>query len=133
MSYLAQDIAAFLIANDICSALAEDVFCDKMPSAPDKCVVIFEYDGMAEVPWELDATHRSIQLACRAPSASEAKATATRIHNLIKSSLDETGRIDFNGRFTQTSLRQTPFKLNEDDNARVVYGFNLGITTSDDT
>lgn len=133
MSLLLEDMLTFLVDNGICKGLGEDAFWDKLPDSPDSCIAVFEYEGMAEMPYETDALHRSVQIVCRASTASSAKATATRVHNLIRSSLDETGKIIYNGRFTQTSIRQAPFKLNEDKKARVTYGFNLGITTSEDS
>lgn len=132
MSYLLDDIAQFLVEREICEGLAVDIFTDKLPDAPDNCYAIFEYDGLPEMPWE-SAVHRNVQIICRGTTASIAKANATSVHNLIKESLDETGRIDFNSRFTQTTLRQTPFKVDEDEKNRVVFGFNLGVTTSIDT
>lgn len=130
MSDLLEDIITHLHNNDLCGALAEGAFIDKLPDTPDECLALFEYEGMGDVPWETDAAHRSIQLVCRATSASKAKANAWSIYDFIKQSLDEIGRVDFNGRFTQTTIRQTPFKFDEDSKARVVYGFNLGVTTT---
>lgn len=133
MSLLLQDILEYLVDNELCEAVGTDAFMDKRPDQPDTCFTIYEYEGMAEAPYETVATHRSVQLTYRAPTAAEAKVGITKAHNLIRSSLDETGVIYFNGRFTQTSIRQTPFKLLEDSNARVVYGFNMGITTEEDS
>ena len=132
MSYLLEDILEYLVQNEICTGVGTDAFWDKVPDSPDVCYAVFEYDGMPEVPYE-EAMHRSVQLICRASNSIDAKANATRVYSLIRSDLDEVGRIDFNGRFTQTTLRQTPFKMDEDEKSRVVYGFNMGITTSIDT
>lgn len=133
MSLLLEDMLTFLIDSELYEGLGVDAFWDKLPDSPDSCIALFEYQGMGEYPWETDATQRSVQLVCREPSALLAKAQVTKVHNLIKSSLDETGRIDFNGRFAQVMIRQTPFKMNEDDSSRVAYGFNMGITTSIDS
>ena len=131
MSYLLEDILQFLVDNEVYEGLGVDAFWDKLPDEPTECIVVYEYDGMPEVPYE-EAMNRSVQLICRASTSIDAKAMATRVYNLIRTSLDETGRIDFNDRFTQTYLRQTPFKMDEDEKARVIYGFNMGITTSID-
>lgn len=131
MSLLLEDVLQFVVDNGLYTGLGVDAFWDKLPDKPDTCIAVFEYSGFAEVPYET-AVHRSVQIVCREPSASLAKASATRVHDLIRSSLDETGVIYLNGRFTQTSIRQTPFKLNEDKESRVTYGFNLGITTTED-
>lgn len=131
MSLLLEDILQYIVDNDLYQGLGVDAFWDKLPDSPDSCIVAYEYSGYAEVPYER-AQHRSVQIVCREPSASLAKASATKVHNLIRSSLDESGVVYFNSRFTQTSIRQAPFKLDEDSKGRVTYCFNLGITTSED-
>ena len=131
MSLLLEDILTELVNQGIYNDMGIDAFWDKMPSSPDRCITLYEYTGLPEVPYE-DAVHRSVQVTCRNTSASLAKIDAERVHEFIVTSLDETGRLDFNGRFTQTSLRQTPFKIDEDDLSRVIFGFNMGITTSRD-
>ena len=128
MSLLLEDILTELVSQELYIDLGIDAFWDKMPSSPDRCLTLYEYTGLPEVPYE-EAVHRSVQVTCRNTSASLAKADAERVHSFIVTSLDEAGRIDFNGRFTQTSLRQTPFKIDEDDLSRVIFGFNMGITT----
>lgn len=132
MSLLLEDILQYFVDNGICKGIGVDAFWDKLPEAPDSCIAVFEYEGMPVEPYE-PAVHRSVQVICREPSAILAQTTALRAFRLIQSSLDESGRIDFNGRFTQTSLRQTPFKLDEDESNRVVYGFNMGVTTENDS
>lgn len=132
MSLLLEDILTELVDQGLYTGLGKDAFWDKMPAMPDRCITLYEYTGLPEVPYE-EAVHRSVQVTCRNTSASLAKTDAERVHEFIVSSLDETGRIDYNSRFTQTSLRQTPFKIDEDDNTRVIFGFNMGITTSRDS
>lgn len=132
MSLLLEDIIEFLVANKLYDGLAKDAFWDKMPDEPNRCIALFEYQGLEDLPWETDATHRSVQVVCRNSTASGAKTDVTQVYNLINSCLEEDSRIDFNGRFTQTVLRQTPFKIDEDEKNRVTYGFNMGITTSTD-
>lgn len=132
MSLLLEDILEELVNQGFYNGLGLDAFWDKMPSSPDRCLVVYEYTGLPEVPYE-SAVHRSVQVTCRNTSASLAKIDAERVHEFIVTSLEEDGRIDFNGRFTQTSLRQTPFKIDEDDRSRVIFGFNIGITTSRDS
>jgi len=132
MSLLLEDILTELVDNALYNGMGVDAFWDKMPANPDRCISVYEYTGLPEVPYE-DAVHRSVQVVCRNSSASLAKIDAERVHEFIVTRLDETGRIDFNGRFTQTTLRQTPFKIDEDDLNRVQFGFNMGITTSRDS
>ena len=103
MSLLLEDILQFLVDKKLYQGLGVDAFWDKLPDKPDTCVVAYEYSGFAEVPYE-EAVHRSIQIVCLEPSASLAKASATRVHNFIRSSLAETGVIYFNCRFTQARI-----------------------------
>lgn len=132
MKLLLEDILQELCSANLCAALGEDCFWDKLPDSPDSCIAVFEYNSESDVPYENDAVHRSVQLVCRESTAISAKAKVTRVYDYIRSTLDETGVMYFNERFTQTSLRQTPFKLDEDDRSRVIYGFNMGITTARD-
>lgn len=132
MSLLLEDILAELVNAELYNGPGLDAFIDKMPSSPDRCIVLYEYTGLPEVPYE-EAVHRSVQIVCRNSSSSLAKTDADRVHEFIVTSLDETGRLDYNGRFTQTSIRQTPFKIDEDDLCRVQFGFNIGVTTSRDS
>lgn len=132
MSLLLEDILTELISAELYTGMGTDAFWDKMPATPDRCVVLYEYTGLPEVPYE-EAVHRSVQIVCRNSSSSLAKTDADKVHEFIVTSLDETGRFDCNGRFTQTSIRQTPFKIDEDDLGRVQFGFNIGVTTSRDS
>lgn len=132
MSLLLEDILAELVNAELYNGPGLDAFIDKMPSSPDRCIVLYEYTGLPEVPYE-EAVHRSVQIVCRNSSSSLAKTDADKVHEFIVTSLDETGRLDYNGRFTQTSIRQTPFKIDEDDLCRVQFGFNIGVTTSRDS
>lgn len=132
MSALLEDMLATFVDAELYNGSGLDAFIDKMPASPDRCITLYEYTGLPEVPYE-SAVHRSVQVVCRNTSARLAKTDADRVHEFIVTSLDETGRLDFNSRFTQTTLRQTPFKIDEDDLGRVQFGFNMGITTSRDS
>ena len=132
MSLLLEDILEELVAQELYNGLGLDAFWDKMPASPDRCITLYEYTGLPEVPYE-PAVHRSVQITCRNTSASLAKADADAVHEFLVTSLDEASRLDYNGRFTQTSIRQTPFKIDEDDRNRVTFGFNIGVTTSRDS
>lgn len=132
MSLLLEDILTEFATQQLYSALGTDLFWDKMPDMPDRCLVVYEYTGLPEVPYE-DAVHRSVQIVCRNVSTTLVKADIERVHDFLVTSLDEAGRIDFNTRFAQVSIRQTPFKIDEDERNRVLFGFNIGITTSRDS
>lgn len=132
MALLLEDILQEFVLQGFYEGLGIDLFYDKMPDQPDRCLVVYEYAGLPEVPYE-QAVHRSVQIVCRNTSTTLVKADIERVHTFIFNSLDEAGRIDFNGRFTQSTIRQTPFKIDEDDRTRVLFGFNIGVTTCRDT
>ena len=132
MALLLEDILTEFVNQGLYTGLGVDAFYDKMPDMPDRCIVVYEYSGLPVVPYE-DAVHRSVQIVCRNSSTTLVKTDIERVLDFIVTSLDETGRIDFNERFTQTSIRQTPFKIDEDDRTRVLFGFNIGVTTCRDS
>lgn len=132
MSYLLEDMLVAFSDAELYNGPGLDSFWDKMPADPDRCIVLYEYTGLPPVPYE-SAVHRSVQITCRNTTASMAKADVDAVYTYLVTHLDEAGRIDFNNRFTQTSIRQTPFKIDEDDLGRVTYGFNIGVTTSIDS
>ena len=86
MSLLLEDILTELVNQGFYEGLGKDAFWDKMPATPDRCLVLYEYTGLPEVPYE-DAMHRSVQVTCRNTSASLAKTDIERVHEFIVSSL----------------------------------------------
>ena len=104
------------------------VFWDFIPEEPDNIVILYEYVGF-EVPYfDTDVSHRSIQISVRNNNASLAKEEAWKIFNKLKA---DNKRIDFTDTvWGHLTLRQPPFKMREDKNERVFYGFNIGLTTN---
>jgi hypothetical protein len=124
------DLTLFLVANNLATGDGVDVFRDYLPEKPDNLISLSEYKGDSVSTYDSN-TNRSIQIMVRNTSADEAR----KLSLLIYRSLYTEGktRIDFTtSRWGQVSLRQTPFKLGEDDNNRFSYIFNCGITTTVD-
>lgn len=122
-----------LIAYGVDAKLLEgdgiDCFRDFLPEAPDSVVVFTEYAGDSVSPYT-ESVHRSIQVRVRDKDAVMARSRAVQICNLFSSSSDDR-RIDFTEElWGQVYVRQTPFKLSQDESDRVSYCFNLGITTN---
>lgn len=106
-----------------------DSFRDFTPPSPDSVVVFHEYAGDPVSPFTT-VVHRSVQVKVRDKSAAAARAKALQVVGIFKSSTEDL-RIDFSeGFWGQVYIRQMPFKLTHDESDRIVYCFNLGITTN---
>lgn len=106
-----------------------DSFRDFTPPNPDSVVVFHEYAGDPISPFT-DAVHRSVQVKVRDKNAEAARAKALQVLGLFKSNTENL-RVDFSkDLWGQVYIRQMPFKLTHDESDRVIYCFNLGITTN---
>lgn len=106
-----------------------DSFRDFMPEKPCMVTVFAEYSG-GPVSQYIDAVHRSVQVKVRDVDAESARSAAVQLFNIFRAT-SENLRIDFTDElWGQVYIRQTPFKLEQDEQDRVTYCFNLGITTN---
>lgn len=123
------DIVTYLTDKSVITGDGIDTFRDFIPEMPDNIVAITEYTGNPTVPYEPSA-HRSIQVSVRNKSADEARKKALDIFKALQPE-SENCRVDFTSeRWGQISFRQAPFRMKTDNNDRVTYGFNMGITTT---
>lgn len=121
------DIVTFLTDNKVVEGDGIDAFRDFTPEAPDSLVALHEYKGDPAVLYE-PSVHRSVQVTVRDKDADIARQKALVIYKLLTS---ENLIVQFTpDRWGQVHLRQTPFKIGQDKNDRVIYGFNIGITTT---
>lgn len=89
-------------------------------------IAINEYQGVAGRAQDPSA-HRSIQIVVRSQRVSDARG---KIKELYNSLLTDNHIIQLTPeRWGMLYLRQPPFKYKVDENHRVHYAFNLGITT----
>ncbi len=124
------DIVSFLIAKQIVIADGTDVFRDFTPEAPDSLVALHEYSGSPASLYD-PAVHRSVQILVRDPDADMARQKAVNIFKAFQEEQDDDGRVDLTPtRWGQVYLRQPPFLMKRDENNRVYYAFNIGITTT---
>ncbi|MMZ45706.1 hypothetical protein D3C75_232950 [compost metagenome] len=124
MQDLLEDIQEYFAVNLLFDkeAIFRDVALDK----PDEAVILYEYEGSQGPPQIAGAT-RSVQVVVRSKSATRAKNKARELH---RSLMTETGQVQLTAvRWSLIHLRQPPFKLKEDEEKRVYYCFNAGITT----
>jgi hypothetical protein len=129
MASLQEDMAIYFTALSIIDGYAIDCFADYTPDEPDEVVVLYEYNGDRVNPFT-DVGHRSIQILTRSKNQDIAKGTAYKLFNALRSA-------NLMVRFTeerigQVHIRQSPFKLKTDENNRIYYCFNIGITTTFD-
>ena len=121
------DIVTFLADNRIVQGDGVDAFRDFTPEAPDSLVALHEYKGDPAVFYDQNV-NRSVQVTVRDKDADVARQKALNIYKLLTS---DNLIVQFTpDRWGQVHLRQPPFKIGQDNNDRVTYGFNIGITTT---
>lgn len=121
------DIVTFLADNKIVQGDGVDAFRDFTPEAPDSLVALHEYKGDPAVSYDPNV-NRSVQVTVRDKDADVARQRALDIYKLFMS---DNLIVNFTpDRWGQVHLRQSPFKIGQDNNDRVTYGFNIGITTT---
>ena len=121
------DMVTFLTDKGIVQGDGVDAFRDFTPEAPDSLVALHEYKGDPAVPYDTNV-HRSVQISVRDKSADKARRKALEIFKQLRS---DTLIVQFTSdRWGQVHLRQTPFLLKRDENDRVTYAFNIGVTTT---
>lgn len=121
------DIVIFLANNGIVQGDGVDAFRDFTPEAPDSLVALHEYKGDPAVHYDPNV-NRSVQFTVRDKDADIARHKALNIYKLLTSN---NLIVQFTpDRWGQVYLRQPPFKIGQDNNDRVTYGFNIGVTTT---
>lgn len=121
------DIVTFLADNKVVQGDGVDAFRDFTPEAPDSLVALHEYKGDPAVSYDLNV-NRSVQVTVRDKDADVARQKALDIYKLLTS---DNLIVQFTpDRWGQVHLRQPPFKIGQDNNDRVTYGFNIGVTTT---
>ena len=123
------DIVEYFVSNGLADGDGEDCFRDFSPEEPDDVIVLYEYIGSPAVDFD-EIVHRSVQVTVRSKDPDVARDKALALYKILYVE-DGSRRVDFTkSRWGQVSLRQPPFKIKIDENDRIVYGFNMGITTT---
>lgn len=121
------DIVTFLTDNDIVQGDGVDAFRDFTPESPDSTVIINEYKGDEALNYEA-CVNRSVQFIVRDKDADIARQKSLSIFKLLQT---DNLIVHFTpDRWGQVHLRQPPFKFKQDNNERIYYAFNAGITTT---
>lgn len=123
------DIVTFLTSAGVIEGDGIDTFRDFIPETPDNLVAITEYGGSPGPSYE-ELGQRSVQISVRNKSADVARARALELYKALRPKREDR-RVDFTeDRWGQVYLRQMPFRTKTDNNDRVTYSFNIGITTN---
>lgn len=126
---LLEALVAYCVSKGTLVGDGEDAFRDFMPEVPDEVAVFHEYRGDPVSPYT-EHVHRSVQVKVRAKTAEAARSKAVSLCKVFTSDTEDL-RVDFSSTlWGQVYIRQTPFKLQQDESGRVTYCFNLGITTN---
>ncbi len=124
------DIALFLKNAGLVVDDGVDLFRDFTPEEPNNLVALHEYSGTNALLYD-PSVHRSVQILCRNNEADLARQKALSIYKLFVDNQSQVGAVKLtDDRWGQVFLRQTPFKYKIDENNRVYYVFNIGITTT---
>lgn len=128
MADLLLDLTALLVTEGVVTCDGIDCFRDFTPNEPNDIVVLNEYAG---VPSETcSAAVRSIQVISRGVNASTAKQRIWDIYKLLNT--PENRLMTLGDRWLIVLPRQTPFRIDVDKNNRIIWGFNVAITTVSD-
>lgn len=127
---LLQDIVTYFTSKGLILGDGIDAFRDFRPEAPDNIISLHEYQG-DPVSIYTDVVHRSVQVVIRNKSAVAAQDLAKQLCEALMQDSAMNKRVDFTPtRWGQVHIRQAPYKFSQDEKDRVLYGFNLGITTT---
>jgi hypothetical protein len=127
---LLEDIVSHIIAHGFATADGVDIFRDFSPDAPDDVVVLYEYAGNPTSKG-VNCRVRSVQVTVRSISASSAQTKVNALYQLLDTA--EASITYFTAsRYAIVVARQTPYKIMVDANKRLIYGFNMAVTTYQD-
>jgi len=128
MGDLLGDVINYIIAGHLATKKDKDIFKDYSPKDPDSCICVYEYNGSAPALFT-DMSVRSVQITVRARNSTEAKPKCWALYKLLRK---EDLLIQLGNRKCIISTRNTPLKIGVDEKQRVIWAFNLGITTNFD-
>lgn len=127
MSDLLLDIVSYLTTSSVVSGDGVDAFRDLMPEKPDNMVVVNEYTNDDSI-LNIGVGTRNVQLQVRDLTYSGAKTKCNAIHKLITDNIEHV--VDLTStRWAIMYPKQTPCKIQIDSANRVIFGFNMSVTT----
>jgi hypothetical protein len=131
LAELLDDLTLWINADSIGEPLGANIYQDNIPDEPDSVIVLTEYNSKTALGMFNSAVVRYVQVLTRSPSASAGKAEALKLFKLFNT-LDDNITDLPNDRWAIIKPLQSPFKISEDGQNRIYYGFNVAITTNCD-
>lgn len=123
MAEMTRDLAAFMVAEGIGTALGTDVFLERRPPTPDQCLTVTDTGGFPPIKG-LEDLRRTVQVMVRAKGAGTAKALGWTVYRLF-SDPPSGCNISVDGSMYLVTPAQPPVPLGEDDDGRSLYSVNL--------
>lgn len=122
------DMADFLISQNLAVGKGTDIFEETMPPEPDTVTVLYEYPGRPpNIPCE--TVERNFQIATRAMDPDEARSKNWSIFNVLHPTEPGDKQPLTLDRWGLLYAIDTPSKLKEDENGRTIYVCNYSIVT----
>lgn len=131
MASLLEDLVQYIITAGLATQSGQDIWYDFDPDEPAAVVVLNEYDSRLSSSTGNDAGVRYVQITARNLQPTQAKNKAWLLYRLFLRPEDNITTLP-NGRWCVMSPRQMPIKIRVDEKKRIVYGFNVAITTNFD-
>jgi hypothetical protein len=128
---LLEDLVAFIVAAGLAVGDNVDTFRDYSPDDPDDTIVFYEYDAISTSDKGYSVSVRYVQVACRSATVAGAKAKCDALFNLFNRP-DENITDLPNGRWSIIVVKNPPLKISLDERDRIIYAFNMAITTNVD-
>lgn len=127
-----ESIADYLISEELAVAKGTDIFEEFLPETPDTIIALIEYPGRPP-DFECEVVERNFQVLTRSLNASDARAKNWDIYKELHQNKNKGDKKYLTTtRWGLIHAQDTPFKLKEDKNSRVVYCCNYSITTQTD-
>jgi hypothetical protein len=122
MADLLAEVEQYMIAKGVVNILYRDY----MPDTPVACAAVYEYSGyVPEV--QIAGAYRPIQFVTRDTSATVSRKLAYDLYHAL---ITDDGVLYLNDqRWCVIELKQTPFKLKQDQAGRILYVFNAALVT----
>lgn len=124
---LIEEIATYIINSGEATALATDIFLNFTPKNPDESVFVKEYN-LSDTSSDGEYGVRDIQISNRSKSKTTCRSNSNALIALFKAT-DKQLTLPVRGKVI-CNIKNRPLPIDNDDQGRVVYGFNISITTT---
>ena len=131
MASLLEDLVQYIILNNLATESGKDIFQDYDPDEPSQAIIMIEYDSKVSSSVSANAGVRYVQFSCRDLQPTPAKNSAWALYRLFIRPDSNVTNLP-GGRWCIMSPKDMPKKIRVDEKKRIIYGFNIAITTNFD-